>query len=29
MLVADLWPLALFFAVMMTFATLRFRKTLD
>ena len=28
-LAADLWPLALFFVVMMTFATLKFRKSLD
>ena len=26
---ADIWPLALFFVVMMTFATLRFNKKLD
>jgi ABC-2 type transport system permease protein len=29
MLTADLWPLAVFFLVMMTLATMRFRKTLD
>lgn len=29
MLIADIWPLLLFFLVMMTLATLRFRKTLD
>lgn len=29
MLVADLWPLAAFFVVMMSLATLRFRKSLD
>lgn len=29
MLVADIWPLAVFFIVMMTLATLRFRKSLD
>ncbi len=29
MLTADIWPLALFFVVVLTFATLRFRKRLD
>jgi ABC-2 type transport system permease protein len=29
MLTAELWPLAVFFVVVMTLATIRFRKTLD